>query len=464
MTEGARPAGAAMALWGSAVDAHPELDMTQIVLPEVCLVVLIGTTGSGKSTFARAHFKPTQVLSSDAFRGMVGDDETDQSATTAAFDALHHLAALRLRANRLTVVDATNVLPYARAALVRIAREHDVLPVAIVFDVSVDECWRRTQARPDRDFGRGVIGRQHRDMRRYLDGLAKEGFRAVHILHGPEEISAAQISYERLFNDRRDLVGPFDLIGDVHGCRAELEALLARLGYVIARDVGGRAVDASHPEDRTVVFLGDLVDRGPDIPGVLRLAMGMVEAGHALAVTGNHEDKLLRALNGRHVTIAHGLAESLAQLQQAGPEFTAKASRFLEGLAAHYVLDGGRLVAAHAGLKEEYHGRASGRARAFALYGETTGETDEYGLPVRYAWAKEYRGSATVVYGHTPTPAPEWVNNTICVDTGAVFGGSLSALRYPSREVVSVPSAAVYYEPSRPFPVTPSTPENSGPA
>jgi Predicted kinase len=423
----------------------------EIRLPEMCLVVLIGITGSGKSTFARTHFAATQVLSSDAFRAMVADDENDQSASADAFAVLHHVAGLRLRAGRLTVVDATNVQPHARAALVRIAREHDVLPVAIVLDVSVEECWRRTQERPDRTFGRDVVARQHRDLRRSLGNLAKEGFRAVHTLHGPEEIANVRIAYDRLYNDRRDLTGPFDIIGDVHGCRAELELLLERLGYTIDRDELGRAVDAVHPEGRTVVFLGDLVDRGPDTPGVLRLVMGMVGAGHALCVMGNHEDKLVRALSGRRVKVAHGLAESLAQLEAAGSEFTRQAQQFLSGLVAHYVLDGGRLVVAHAGLKEAYHGRASGRVRAFALYGETTGETDEYGLPVRYPWAIDYRGQATVVYGHTPVPRPEWINNTICIDTGVVFGGSLTALRWPSRELVSVPAERVWYDPVRPL-------------
>jgi polynucleotide kinase-phosphatase len=433
--------------------------MTELSIPEAALVVLVGVTGSGKSTFARTHFRPTQVLSSDAFRGMVADDENDQSATTAAFDALHHIAGLRLAAGRLTVIDATNVQQHARAALVRIAREHDVLPVAIVMDVDIEECWRRTQTRHDRDFGRPVVARQHRDLRRSLGTLQREGFRHIHVLRGPDEIAAVTVTYQRLFNDRRDLTGPFDLIGDVHGCREELELLLVRLGYDIDRDEQSRAIDAHHPGGRTVIFLGDLVDRGPDTPGVLRLAMGMVAAGHALCVTGNHEDKLLRALRGRQVKVAHGLAESLAQLEAAGPEFIATVLPFLDGLVAHYVLDEGRLVVAHAGLKEAYHGRASGRVRAFALYGETTGETDEYGLPVRYPWATEYRGAATVVYGHTPTPKPEWVNNTICLDTGAVFGGSLTAMRYPTRELVAEPAGRVYYEPARPLVVQPSDPD-----
>ncbi|MEW2474573.1 polynucleotide kinase-phosphatase [Micromonospora gifhornensis] len=433
--------------------------MAVLGVPELALVALVGVSGSGKSTFARRHFAPNQVLSSDAFRAMVADDENDQSASADAFDALHYVAGKRLRAGRLTVVDATNLQPHARAALVRVAREHDVLPVAIVLDVPEALAWARTEARADRTFGKQVLARMSRDLRRTYAQLAREGFRKVHVLRGVDEIDAAQIRFERLFNDRRELTGPFDIVGDVHGCRAELESLLGRLGWQLHRDEAGRAVDATHPAGRTAVFVGDLVDRGPDSPGVLRLVMGMVAAGHALCVPGNHEQKLLRKLRGRNVKVAHGLAETLEQLAAEPDEFSAEVATFVDGLVSHYVLDGGRLVVAHAGLKEEYQGRASGRVRAFALYGETTGETDEYGLPVRYPWAREYRGAATVVYGHTPTPEPEWVNNTICIDTGCVFGGRLTALRYPERELVAVPAEREWYAPVRPLTAAPARPD-----
>ncbi|MEU7903700.1 polynucleotide kinase-phosphatase [Actinoplanes sp. NPDC049118] len=433
--------------------------MTEIDIPELALVALVGISGSGKSTFAREHFKATQVLSSDYFRGLVADDENDQSASGDAFDVLHYVAGKRLAAGRLTVVDATNLQTHARAGLVRVAREHDVLPVAVVLDVPEALAWERTQARTDRTFGRQVLSRMHRDLRRSLGQLSREGFRKIHVLRGADEIAAATIRTEKLFNDKREVTGPFDIIGDVHGCRAELETLLTTLGYGLVRDERGRPVGAVHPEGRTAVFVGDLVDRGPDSPGVLRLVMGMVAAGTAICVPGNHEQKLARRLAGRNVQLTHGLPETLEQLSREDEAFVPEVREFIDGLVSHYVLDGGRLVVAHAGLKEAYQGRASGRVRAFALFGETTGETDEYGLPVRYPWARDYRGSAAVVYGHTPTPEPEWINNTICLDTGCVFGGRLTALRWPTRELVSVPAEREHYPPARPLVPVDSRPD-----
>lgn len=417
------------------------------VLPvtDLSLVVLIGASGSGKSTFARRHFKPTEVISSDFCRGLVADDENDQSASKDAFDVLHYIAGKRLAAGRLTVVDATNVQAEARRQLVRLAREHDVLPIAVVLDLPEEVCLARNAARPDRaDMPRHVVQRHRRELRRSLRGLEREGFRKVHILRTEEEAEQAEVVLERRYNDLRHLTGPFDIIGDIHGCRLELDTLLGKLGYV----------DGAHPEGRTAVFVGDLVDRGPDSPGVLRRVMSMVADGNALCVPGNHENKLGRYLKGRKVQLTHGLAETVEQLERVDtedPEFRKRVGEFIDGLVSHYVLDGGRLVVCHAGLPEKYHGRTSGRVRSHALYGDTTGETDEFGLPVRYPWAEDYRGRAAVVYGHTPVPNTSWINNTICLDTGAVFGGKMTALRWPERELVDVPAEQVWYEPAKPL-------------
>jgi protein phosphatase len=415
-------------------------------IPELSLVVLIGPSGCGKSTFARTHFKPTEVMSSDAFRALVSDDENDQSSTDDAFAALHFVAARRLARAKLTVVDATNVQPEARKPLVALAREYHVLPVAIVLDLPERICHDRNRSRPDRNFGPHVIRNQKSQLRRSLRGLGREGFRHVHILKSQEEVDAAVIERQPLWNNRKRETGPFDIIGDVHGCCDELEQLLQLLGY--ERNDGG---PWAHPAGRKAIFVGDLVDRGPRIVDTLRTAMAMSQAGTALCVPGNHDIKLKRKLEGRGVTVSHGLDRSLAELEQQTPEFRTDVQKFLDGLVSHYVFDDGRLVVAHAGMKADMQGRGSARVRDFALFGETTGETDEFGLPVRYNWAAEYRGRASVVYGHTPVPEPEWLNRTINIDTGCVFGGRLTALRWPEKELVSVAALATYADPARPF-------------
>ncbi len=421
-------------------------------IPELALVVLVGASGSGKSTFARKHFKATEILSSDACRGLVSDDENNQAATESAFEVLHFIAKKRLARGLLTVVDATNVQAEARKPLVALAREFHALPVAIVLDVPENVCRERNKARADRAFGPHVIRQHMQQLRASLRKLEREGFRHVHVLDSLEAIEAATIVRQPLWNNRKHERGPFDVIGDVHGCFDELEALLGELGYVVRRTDGAEhAFDVSHPEGRKAIFVGDLVDRGPKVPDVLRLVMAMTAQNVALSVPGNHDIKLMRKLRGKDVRITHGLAESLAQLEQEPPELSARVADFVDSLVSHYVFDDGKLVVAHAGLKESMQGRGSGAVREFALFGETTGETDEYGLPVRYPWAQDYRGSAAVVYGHTPVPEAEWLNNTICIDTGCVFGGKLTALRWPERKLVSVHAAYTYYEPAKPF-------------
>jgi protein phosphatase len=429
-----------------------------ITIPKLSFVVLIGPSGSGKSTFARKHFLPTEILSSDACRGMVCDDENDQNVTNEAFELLHFIARKRLALGKLTVVDATNVQPEARKPLVQLAREYHCLPVALVFNLSEKVCQERNRGREDRNFGPHVIRQQTSQLRRSIRGLKREGFSHVFLFDTSEEAEAATIERTPLWNDKRDDHGPFDIFGDLHGCCDELETLLQKLGYTPVERDGDPAWGTRsyrHPEGRKAVFLGDLVDRGPRILDTLRLVRNMVSEGSALCVPGNHDMKFLRKLQGRDVQVKHGLAQSVAEVE-ALPEdirkcFTKAAADFIDGLVSHYVLDGGKLVVAHAGMKAEMQGRGSGKVREFALYGETTGETDEFGLPVRCNWAAEYRGRATVVYGHTPVPEPEWLNRTTNIDTGCVFGGKLTALRWPEREFVSVPAARIYCESARPF-------------
>jgi protein phosphatase len=441
----------------------------KLTIPEFALIVLIGPSGAGKSTFAQRHYRPTEVLSSDACRALVADAETDQSATPEAFEVLHFIAAKRLAAGRLTVIDATNVQSEARRPLLALAREYHCLSVAIVFDLPADVCQANNRFRPARDFGLSVIHRQIQQLKRSLRSWKREGFRYIYTLSSPGEVATATIERQPLWSNRQHEHGPFDLIGDVHGCCDELERLLDTLGYEwSARPIEHPGLYPRvyhHPEGRKAIFVGDLVDRGPRILDTYQLVRHMVDAGSALCIPGNHEVKLVRKLRGRDVVVNHGLEQTLVEIEQLPTELREHVCRemidFFDGLISHYVLDDAKLVVAHAGMKADLQGRASQRVREFALYGETTGETDAYGLPIRYNWAAEYRGQAFVVYGHTPVPEAEWLNRTINIDTGCVFGGQLTALRYPELALVSVPAARIYAEPMRPFMPTTADPRTA---
>lgn len=418
----------------------------RIEIPEFALVALIGATSSGKSTFAKKHFLPTEILSSDFFRGMVSDDENNQKVSREAFDLLFYAANKRLDLMRTTVIDATNVQSAARKQIVDLAREQNVHSVAIVLNIPEKELLARNASRPDRGYPEHVIRKHASDLRRSIKNLKREGFRFVYILNSQQEIDDVEIVRTKMWNNKKEEHGPFDVIGDVHGCFDELVMLLKKLGYEENAEAG-----MLHPDGRKPVFLGDLCDRGPKNVEVLRLVMKMVKSGNALAVPGNHDVKLVKYLLGKNVQLTHGLDKTVEELGKEDEAFRNDVKEFLDGLVSHYVLDDGKLVVSHAGLKEEYIGRGSMKVRDFCLYGEATGEIDEYGLPVRLNWASDYRGKATVIYGHIPQLEVQAMNGTYCIDTGCVFGGKLTAYRYPERELVDVDALAQYYAPVKPL-------------
>ena len=421
------------------------MDKYRIEIPEFCLVAMIGATSSGKTSFALKHFKPTEVLSSDFFRGIVADDENDQGASGDAFDLLYYAANKRLGNMKTTVIDATNLQPYARKKVIDLAREQNVHSAAIVLNLPEKLLQERNRERPDRGYPERVIRKHVSDLKRSIGSLKREGFRFVYVISSMEQLENTEVVRTRMWNNRKDDHGPFDIIGDIHGCCDELEELLDKLGYV--RGENGYA----HPEGRKIIFLGDFCDRGPRNADVLKIAMETVKNGNALAVPGNHDIKLLRWIRGRNIQQTHGIDRTIAEIEALGDGFREEAAQFIDGLVSHYVLDDGNLVTAHAGLKQEYIGRGSVRVRDFCLYGETTGELDSYGLPVRLDWAADYRGRAAVVYGHIAGKEVKSLNGTWCIDTGCVFGGSLTAFRYPEREIVSVAAKQQYYEPVKPL-------------
>lgn len=430
----------------------------KISIPDFCLVVLMGPTGAGKSTFARRHFLETEIVSSDQCRALVADDESDQAATSDAFDLLRLTVGLRLKRRRMTVIDATSTKRSDRALLVALARQYHALPVALVLDIDPEICHQRNKERPNRDFGSVVPSNHSHNLRIGLHKLQREGFRQIHVMQTPAEVDALEMNREPLRSDRRTEHGPFDIIGDVHGCFAELTELLASLGYGVDPSEPGTeaGISARHPDGRIAFFVGDLTDRGPRNVDCLRLVMGMCAEGTGRCVIGNHDEKLRQWLDGKMNTtppdmLKHGLDKTATELLRMSPEFRDQVLTFIGGLPAHAWLADGRLVIAHAGLPQDMHGRSSGAVRAFAMFGETTGERDEYGLPVRLNWARNYEGAAEVVFGHTPMPAAEWLNNTISLDTGCVYGNKLTALRWPECELVEVQAKARYAEPKRPL-------------
>lgn len=417
----------------------------EINIPEVCLVAMIGATSSGKTQFANKYFRPTEVLSSDFFRAMISDSENDQAISKEAFDLLFYAADKRLTNMKLTVIDATNIHKESRAQIIALARKQNVHAVAIVLNLPEELLQERNRQRPERNLSPKVISAHCREVKKAIRYLKRDGFRYVYVIDSLEQLENVEIIRTKLWNDRKDEHGPFDIVGDVHGCIDELRLLLNKLGY-LESDNG-----YVHPDGRKAAFIGDFCDRGPGNVEVLKLVMDMVRNNNAIAVPGNHDVKLYKYLNGRQIQISHGIDKTIAEIEKQDDDFKKEVSSFLDGLVSHYVLDDGKLVISHAGIKQEYIGRASIKVREFCLYGETTGEFDTYGLPVRLDWAADYRGRATIVYGHVAANEVKNVNGTYCIDTGCVFGGKLTAFRYPEREIVDVEALKQYYEPVKPL-------------
>lgn len=245
----------------------------------------------------------------------------------------------------------------------------------------------------------------------------------------------------------RNVPPPYDIIGDVHGCIDELLELLDILGYEHTEAGGVR-----HPEGRTLIFVGDLSDRGPGNMAVWKLALASIEAGDALLTPGNHDSKFARYLMGRKVQLNFGLEHTVRQFRALPRHEQKWISRGVQRLVfdgpPYAILDEGRLVVAHAGIEQWMIGKVNRQIVSFVRYGEQTGEYTPEGFPVRRDWAADYRGKALIVYGHTPRPDAVFRNNTINIDQGCAFGGELTALRYPELELVSVPARRVYAAPS----------------
>ncbi|MDP9380044.1 MAG: AAA family ATPase [Chloroflexota bacterium] len=404
------------------------------------LVVLVGGAGAGKSTWAQARFLPTQIVSTDRCRALVGDREEVQAYSKQAFELFYFLIEKRMELGKHIVADSTGLDPAVRRNLLGLAYDHGYPAIAVVFTAGLDVRRARNRER-SRQVADEVLIKQQEALERALSDIRSEGWESVFLL-GPEEADRARV--ERLpvgvYNNKQP---PYDIVGDVHGCLDELRELIEKLGWVRDGD------SYTHPEGRTLVSLGDLADRGPDVPGCFRLWMQLVADGKALFVPGNHDNKLMRYLMGRNVRITHGLEQSAQQLDNLSEaernNLRTAILRFIRHAPPYLILDSGKLIVAHAGIKAQMIGKVSKRIQDFTLYGDVTGERTPEGLPVRRDWAAKYHGRAFVVYGHTPVQKPGVRNNTVNIDTGCVFGGALTALRYPEKELVEVRARRAYY-------------------
>lgn len=412
--------------------------MTQIIIPTPALVVLVGPAGCGKSTFAAQQFLPTEVVSSDAMRAQISDDPTDQRVSESAFSLVYAIVAERLLHKRLAVIDATNVTPKARAAALALAAECGVPAIALLFsDVSLEQC-RLQNAQRSRRVPDHVIGRHFDQMVETLEVIETEGFDAVHPVTAD---TVVQVGTTPIIT----AIG-WDVIGDVHGCWAELSELIDTLGYELVTD--GTHTGMRHPEGRRLAFVGDYTDRGPKSVSVLNVVKWLTMDGH-VGVRGNHCDKLRRALKGNKIRVGHGLSETLTALDADPQADKASLLAWLEALPycvklrSHVAAT--ELVLSHAGIPRAAIGRSDKRTLSHCLYGEVLGFRED-GLPERgESWRESYVGTRQIaVFGHTPVPEVDERDGSVNVDTGCVFGGKLSAYRWPQCEVVSVAAQVTY--------------------
>lgn len=414
--------------------------MKILEIPKTSLVVLCGPAGCGKSSFAKKHFSSTQVVSSDHCRALVSDDEENIAASKQSFNLFRFIIDQRLSIGRLTVADSTALTSKARRELIAQGRKHDFQVILLVFDIPLQLCTARNLSRP-RKVPDKIIKKHRQQLDRTLLKITSEDFDHIYILND-EEKDSAKVKIIPL-SVELPLSGPFDIIGDIHGCCDELELLLAKLEYRKQNNV------YTHPDGRIAVFTGDLGDRGPRCLDSIKLVMDMASSGHALYVPGNHCQKLKDYFAGRKIKVGHGMEKTMEELQRITPANRERVKNcfmeFYKAAQPYLILDNGNLIVSHAGIKENMIGRLSKKIFEFCLYGDTTGNFTADGLPERLDWAAHYYGKSLVVYGHTPVEKAELRNKTINIDQGCVLGGRLTALRYPELDTVQVESRKIYY-------------------
>lgn len=449
-----------------------------------CLIVLMGIAGVGKSSWAQARYPHEQVVSADQMRLLVSDSESNQYASSQAWHLVTEFVAGRCELGRRAIIDATHVKREERLRWITFASEHAIPTQLVWFDIAPEESLAR-QAHRTRKVSQRILKRQHAQMhdagKLSLLALRQEGWdRILRVTPscqpGEAELlhHTPPLSYRELPSHGARICSTdgYDVIGDVHGCFEELCLLLEKMGW--RRELPSDAAPdetnahALHgptylpPEDapdRKLVFVGDLTDRGPASIAVVDLAQRMWKRGVAYLVRGNHDDKLMRYLQGNAITVDDHLATTVAELDalddEARAQFTARAIEFIDASPYWAFLGQTALcnrhtfapaVVAHAAWKPQLMFAKKDMVKWFSLYGPSTGEKDEQGYPERLDWRVHYPEHAPVcITGHTPySGEPTWHAQTLCIDTACVFGHRLTALRWPESELVSQPALRTY--------------------
>ncbi|MEH7332127.1 polynucleotide kinase-phosphatase [Neobacillus drentensis] len=442
--------------------------MTKIYLPYAGIVLLVGPSNSGKTTLLNRlvnekSILSSEVISSDHFRVLVSDveyinwnqrpkDEADVlydeyfRVSNEAFDTMDFLIGKRCRLNKLTIIDATHLKEDDRERYIRMGKKYHVPVVAIVFNVPEKELLTRDEHR-DYPRGKNRIKQQYQQFKRTIRFIKKEGFHRTYILN-EEELKTLEMGRQQnslLVN----LGNGIDFIGDIHGCYEEFIEILEKLGY--KENAEGYYL---HPEGRRILSLGDVMSRGPRSLETLQFFKKHVGTGLAYMIDSNHGWKIARWLDGRSVKLAHGDEKLAAEFEEYENLYGQEASNQLKNefkellLAAksHLIIEKNGVkvaVAVHAGIRDHYVGKQSQRISDFCRYGDSDG-LDENGKPIRKDWTIGHQSSQLIIWGHDPKPQPLLVNNTLNIDQGVVFGGRLTAYRYPEKQFVSVEAKRDY--------------------